>query len=90
MLTAEYRQPFDMLALARKAAGDAVGEGEGKTASLEKWLPGMDGVRTFSSSDPYGLRASCAILLHETHTNHYYGVGRSLCHASCAPIPGHR
>lgn len=42
VLTAEYRQPFDMLALAREAAGDQVRESAAKTASFEKWLPGMD------------------------------------------------
>jgi len=42
VLTAEYRQPFDMLALAREAAGDAVGGSAAKTANFEKWLPGMD------------------------------------------------
>ena len=39
VLTAEYRQPFDMLALARQAAGDEVGESAAKTASFENWLP---------------------------------------------------
>lgn len=38
VLTAEYRQPFDMLALAREAAGDQVGESATETASCEKWL----------------------------------------------------
>jgi DNA invertase Pin-like site-specific DNA recombinase len=37
-LTAEYRQPFDMLALAREAAGDAVEEGAAKSGRFENWL----------------------------------------------------
>jgi site-specific DNA recombinase len=42
VLTAEYRQPFDMLALAREAAGDAVGVSGAKTASFENWRPRSD------------------------------------------------
>jgi hypothetical protein len=44
-LTAEYRQPFDMLALAREAAGGQVGEDAVKTASFEKWLPTKPGLQ---------------------------------------------
>jgi hypothetical protein len=39
VLTAEYRQPFDMLALARQAAGDDVQESAAKTGRFENWLP---------------------------------------------------
>ena len=46
VLTTEYRQPRDMLALAREAAGDAVREDAAKTGRLENWLPSM-----YSSSD---------------------------------------
>lgn len=42
VLTANYRQPFDMLALARQAAGDQVGESAAEKGSFENWLPGMD------------------------------------------------
>jgi hypothetical protein len=47
-LTAEYRQSFDMLALAREAAGDQVEEDATKTASFENWLPSLDTFRTFT------------------------------------------
>lgn len=50
VLTAEYRQPFDMLALAREAAGDAIGGSGAKTANFEKWLPGLNLLRSFSTS----------------------------------------
>jgi hypothetical protein len=52
-LTAEYRQPFDMLALACEAAGDQIGEDTAKTASFEKWRPGMD-----SNHDLWTVRTS--------------------------------
>lgn len=42
VLTAEYRQPFDMLALAREAgSGDEVMSGA-KNGQFENWLPAMD------------------------------------------------
>ena len=40
VLTAEYRQPFDMLALAREAAGDDDEMGSGaKNGQFENWRP---------------------------------------------------
>ena len=42
VLTAEYRQPFDMLALAREAAGNDGGESRAKNGQFVNWLPGMD------------------------------------------------
>jgi hypothetical protein len=40
-----------MLALAREAAGDAVGENAAKTASFEKWLPEFNPLRSFSNNN---------------------------------------
>ncbi len=42
VLTAEYRQPFDMLALAREAAGEDEVVSGTKNSQFVKWLPGMD------------------------------------------------
>ena len=50
LLSAEYRQPFDMLALAPEAPGDQVGEDAAKTASFEKWLPSLNPLRSFSTA----------------------------------------
>ncbi len=42
VLTAEYRQPFDMLALAREAAGDDEGGSRAKNGKFENWLRPLD------------------------------------------------
>ena len=39
VLTAEYRQPFDMLALTCKAAGDGIGADTAKSSGFDIWLP---------------------------------------------------
>ncbi len=42
VLIAEYRQPFDMLALAREAGGGDEAMSGTKNGQFENWLPGMD------------------------------------------------
>lgn len=51
ILAAEYRQAFDMLALARHAAGDAARESAAQKAGFENWLPGLDTFRTLSGGN---------------------------------------
>jgi hypothetical protein len=50
VLTAEYRQPFDMLALAREAGGGDEAMSGAKNGQFEKWLPGMDSNHEETSS----------------------------------------
>ena len=55
VLTANYRQPFDMLALAREAAGDTVGGSAAEKASFENWLPIVDAFRTWCATNSLKL-----------------------------------
>ena len=48
VLTAEYRQPFDMLALAREAGGGDEAMSGAKNGQFENWLPSLDTFRTFA------------------------------------------
>jgi hypothetical protein len=63
VLTAEYRQPFDMLALARQAAGDAMEDGAAKTTSLENWLPNFEFIQRVIARSGRNFRTSLSALL---------------------------
>jgi hypothetical protein len=49
VLTAEYRQPFDMLALAREASGGDDAMNGGENGQFENWLPKNPPLRTILS-----------------------------------------
>jgi hypothetical protein len=49
VLTAEYRQPFNMLALAREAGGGDDAMSGTKNGQFENWLPTLDTFRTFAA-----------------------------------------
>jgi hypothetical protein len=57
VLTAEYRQPFDILALAREAGGGDEAMSGGKSGQFVNWLPVVDAPRTLAACPPPGIRA---------------------------------
>jgi site-specific DNA recombinase len=48
-LTAKYRQPFDVLAVAVASEQQRMGEGMAETARNDIWLPSLDTFRTFAA-----------------------------------------
>jgi len=58
VLTAEYRQQYDILALARQAAGDDVRRSEAKGGRFENWLPVVDAFRTLVTCPPPESKAT--------------------------------
>jgi hypothetical protein len=61
-LTAKYRQPFDMLAVAVASEQQRIAEGMAETARNEIWLPGMD-----SNHELDKILKSCNLLILQSH-----------------------
>ncbi len=81
-LTATYRQPFDMLAVAVASEKQVVAAGMAETARRDIWLPSLNGALTFSRPVCYGWCAIRAMPLHEMRTNRYDGgAGAIRCDA---------
>jgi hypothetical protein len=79
MSSAEYRQPFDMLALAREAGGGDEAMSGGKSGQFVNWLPVVDSFRTPAACPPPAIK----MLLPQIQT---LACAGALCRTACSTL----